>query len=104
MGKKTYRSWYRRTFDVPSEWDPKNRVLLNFGAVDYETNVWINGQNVTWHEGGYWAFEVDVTDYLVKNGTNELYVSCASQCCLLICVTDSFTFGTPLIRILRDPH
>jgi beta-galactosidase/beta-glucuronidase len=96
MGKKVFRSWYRRNFEVPSQWNPDYRVLLNFGAVDYETNVWINGQNVTWHEGGYWAFEVDITDYLSKNGTNELYVSCASQWALLTCTTGSSTFGTPL--------
>jgi beta-galactosidase/beta-glucuronidase len=74
MGKKNFRSWYRRTFDVPIEWDPQNRVLLNFGAVDYETTVFVNGHNATRNLGGYWAFEVDITDYLLKNGTNELYV------------------------------
>jgi hypothetical protein len=78
LGKKTFRSWYRRTFDVPEEWDAENRVLLNFGAVDYETTVFVNGHNVTKHTGGYWAFETDITDYLSKNGTNELCVSCAA--------------------------
>jgi beta-galactosidase/beta-glucuronidase len=75
MGKKNFRSWYRRTFDVPAEWKSDNRVLLNFGAVDYETTVYVNGHQVANHTGGYWAFEMDVTDYLSKNGTNELYVS-----------------------------
>ena len=34
--------WYRRTFAVPREWQGR-RVLLNFGAVDYEAHVWVNG-------------------------------------------------------------
>jgi beta-galactosidase/beta-glucuronidase len=80
MGKKNFRSWYRRTFDVPAEWNSDNRVLLNFGAVDYETTVFVNGHNATKHEGGYWAFEIDITDYLSKNGTNELYVYSIVHC------------------------
>lgn len=72
MGKKNFRSWYRRTFDVPSKWNPENRVLLNFGAVDYETTVYVNGKKVFKHTGGYWSFEIDITDQLAKNGTNEL--------------------------------
>lgn len=71
MGNFTIHSWYRTTFDVPSSWT--DRTLLNFGAVDYEATVFINGKNVTHHVGGYWSFNVDITDYLSKNGTNELY-------------------------------
>lgn len=70
MGNFTLYSWYRTTFDVPATWT--ERVLLNFGAVDYEATVWVNGQNVTWHRGGYSAFNIDITDKLSKNGTNEL--------------------------------
>jgi beta-galactosidase/beta-glucuronidase len=65
-------NWYRTHFEVPSSWPEGNRVLLNFGAVDYETTVFVNGQRVTTHTGGYWEFSVDVTDHLSKNGTNEL--------------------------------
>jgi beta-galactosidase/beta-glucuronidase len=72
MGKYLIWSWYRTTFKVPSSWAPNNRVLLNFGAVDYEATVFVNGKNVTKHTGGYWEFTVDVTDFLIKNGTNEL--------------------------------
>ena len=70
MGSWTLYSWYRTTFDIPSSW--KNRVVLNFGAVDYEATVFVNGKNVTRHVGGYWAFNVDITDYLNDSGTNEL--------------------------------
>ena len=65
-------SWYRRQFEVPSDWDADNRVLLNFGAVDYEAKVWVNGQWVGQNTGGYWEFTFDITNFLSKNGTNEL--------------------------------
>lgn len=44
--------WYRRAIDVPAAWKGK-RVLLHFGAVDYEAMVWVNGQLVGRHEGGH---------------------------------------------------
>lgn len=67
-----YYSWYQTTFDVPSDWT--ENVLLNFGAVDYEATVFVNGQNVTTHAGGYNRFWVDITSALNQNGTNELVV------------------------------
>jgi beta-galactosidase/beta-glucuronidase len=67
-------SWYRTHFDVPDDWDEDNRVLLNFGAVDYEATIFVNGEEAFKHTGGFFWFEVDVTDYLNRNGTNELYV------------------------------
>jgi beta-galactosidase/beta-glucuronidase len=72
MGIYHIYSWYRTTFDVPSDWTTSNRVFLNFGAVDYEATVYLNGKNAAFHRGGYWSFNVDVTDYLSTNGTNEL--------------------------------
>ena len=65
-------SWYRTSFEVPTSWPAGERVLLNFGAVDYNATVFVNGRNVGFHTGGYWEFSFDVTDYLSKNGTNEL--------------------------------
>ena len=41
------------------------RVVLHFGAVDYEADVFVNGCHVTNHQGGHTSFEVDITDYLV---------------------------------------
>lgn len=55
--------WYAREFLVPRDWSGK-RVLLHFGAVDYEATVWVNGQFVGQHKGGYVPFSVDVTDSL----------------------------------------
>ncbi|WP_433222601.1 AbfB domain-containing protein [Dactylosporangium sp. CS-047395] len=64
--------FYRRTFTVPPAWAGR-RVQLHFGAVDYEATVWVNGQQVTTHKGGYDRFEVDITPQL-NGGTNELVV------------------------------
>ena len=68
------RIWYRRTFTTPNKWRGQ-RVLLHFGAVDFEATVWVNGQKVGEHRGGYDGFEMDITDALNKNRPNELVVS-----------------------------
>ncbi|KAK3639310.1 hypothetical protein LTR22_017511 [Elasticomyces elasticus] len=73
QGEYTIYSWFATSFDVPSTWTG-DRVLLNFAAVDYEATVFVNGRNATFHRGGYFAFTVDVTDYLNGNGQNELLV------------------------------
>lgn len=66
------RIWYRRSFTVPADWAGE-RIMLNFGAVDYEATILINGVVVGAHKGGYDTFGFDVTDYL-KAGQNELVV------------------------------
>ncbi|HYG35225.1 MAG TPA: beta galactosidase jelly roll domain-containing protein, partial [Clostridia bacterium] len=68
------RIWYRRTFTVPQSWMGQ-RVQLNFGAVDFEANVWVNGRSIGQHRGGYDAFSFDITEALQWNGENELVVS-----------------------------
>ncbi|KAF2848387.1 glycoside hydrolase family 2 protein [Plenodomus tracheiphilus IPT5] len=67
-------SWYQTSFDVPSAWSSDHRVLLNFGAVDYNTTIYVNGKEAGNHTGGYFEFSIDVTPYLNSNGTNELIV------------------------------
>jgi hypothetical protein len=64
-------SWFSTSFDVPTDWTGE-RTHLNFGAVDYEAWVYINGQYAGFNRGGYFEFTVDVTDHLSTNGTNEL--------------------------------
>jgi len=66
------RLWYRRTFRVPAGWAGQ-RVLLHFGAVDYEAHVSVNGATVGSHQGGSDRFSFDVTDYL-RAGDNDLEV------------------------------
>jgi beta-galactosidase/beta-glucuronidase len=70
------RLWYRRTFTSPPL--PGEglgvRSLLHFGAVDWETEVFINGQKAGVHRGGYLPFTFDITD-LIHDGENELVVA-----------------------------
>lgn len=68
------RLWYQRRFDVPAEW-ADDRLLLHFGAVDWQTTVWVNGQEVGQHQGGYDAFSFDVTNALKPDGEQELVVA-----------------------------
>ncbi|HUQ60741.1 glycoside hydrolase family 2 protein, partial [Lentzea sp.] len=68
--------FYRRTFSVPSGWSGRN-VKLNFGAVTWETRVWVNGRQVGTHTGGFDAFSFDITSALVA-GTNEIVVGVSS--------------------------
>ena len=67
------RLWYRRIFNVPLEWQ-EQRILLHFGAVDWETQVWLNGQVAGIHLGGYLPFSFDITLHL-QTGENELLVA-----------------------------
>ncbi len=70
------RMWYRRTFTVPPTWKAGSgqRLLLHFGAVDYDAKVWVNGRQVATHRGGYDGFSADVTGALHPNGPQELVV------------------------------
>ncbi|HBR34736.1 MAG TPA: beta-galactosidase, partial [Firmicutes bacterium] len=65
--------WYRRTFTIPSDWQGQ-RILLHFGAVDWKTNVWVNGQHVGEHTGGYYPFTFEISEYL-GDENNEIVVS-----------------------------
>ena len=71
--KSAERLWYRRTFDLPEAWRGK-RVILNFGAVDWEASVFVNGSPAGTHRGGYDPFEFDITDKLKQGRTQELIV------------------------------
>lgn len=64
--------WYRRSVQIPSSFKSK-RVMLNFGAVDYEATVWVNGDRAGDHRGGHVGFALDITDYL-KSGDNVITV------------------------------
>jgi len=66
-------SWYRRTFTVPPTWSGQ-RILLHFDAVDWQSQVYINGQSVGIHKGGYDAFTYDITPYLNGSGPQEVIV------------------------------
>lgn len=64
------RVWYRRTFNLDNP-HVGGRVLLHFGAVDWETNLYINDEYVGRHQGGYDPFSFDITEYLT-DGEQEI--------------------------------
>ena len=65
--------WYHRTITVPAAWAGR-RVMLNFGAVDYEAVIYINGQRVDRHCGTGSSFAVDITDYAKPGEEAQLVV------------------------------
>ncbi len=65
--------WYRRTLTIPTDWQNK-RILLHFGAVDWLTQVWFNGQLIGEHQGGYDPFTCDLSNSEWFDGENELIV------------------------------
>jgi hypothetical protein len=76
-------AWYRRAFDARTELGASNAQpaargpqswFIHFGAVDYHATVWLNGQLLGEHEGGYLPFELDATPALRQDGPNELVV------------------------------
>ena len=71
-------AWYRREFEIPQLEDfrakPDTTYILHFGAVDYFATVWLNGQLVGEHEGGYLPFELKLDGALRLAGANELVV------------------------------
>ncbi|AOZ93661.1 glycoside hydrolase family 2 protein [Paenibacillus crassostreae] len=64
--------WYRKVFSLPENYK-RGRLLLHFGAVDYEAKVWVNGKVVVQHEGGHTPFHADITDVLAE-GDNTVVV------------------------------
>jgi hypothetical protein len=68
-------AWYQRTVEIPPDWQ-NSAVILGFGAVDYQATVWMNGQRLGSHEGGYLPFEWEVQS-LLQPGTNILTVRVA---------------------------
>jgi len=63
--------WYARTFTSP-HLPPDGRLLLHFGAVDYQATVWLNGEQVAEHEGGHTPFEADITRQLLRSGEEHV--------------------------------
>jgi hypothetical protein len=66
-------SWYRRTFVVPAGWSGQH-VLLHLDAVNWQSQVFINGTSVGTHRGGYDPVTYDITPYLTGSGPQELIV------------------------------
>lgn len=65
--------WYSRNIEISNS-QRKGKVLLHFGAVDWETEVFVNGQAVGIHRGGYDPFYFDITSALKRGNTQEISV------------------------------
>lgn len=89
---ETQELWYRRDIDA-SAWKGQ-RVILYFGAVDWETTVFVNDKQIGTHKGGFDPFSFDITDAL-KDGQGELVLK----------VWDPTDTGSqPLGKQIRNPH
>ncbi|WP_326596778.1 LamG-like jellyroll fold domain-containing protein [Streptomyces brevispora] len=95
--------FYRKLVTVPKNWSVDqgkgkqgkdgNRLKLNFGAVDYQARVWVNGKQVAEHTGGYTSFSADITDAVKGSGPQEIVVA----------VTDTTGDDQPKGKQSRNP-
>nr|WP_203828827.1 LamG-like jellyroll fold domain-containing protein [Actinoplanes palleronii] len=76
LERRESHMFYRKLITVPKGWKigSGQRLKLNFGAVDYQAKVYVNGTLVTEHTGGYTAFTADITGALVTKGQQEILV------------------------------
>ncbi len=98
------RVWYRRTFSLPGEendgqenggQENGGRWMLHFGAADWEAEVFVNGQSLGIHRGGYDPFSLDITESLIEGPEQEVMVG----------VWDPSSDGTqPRGKQVLDPH
>ena len=65
--------WYKREFTIPSNWKGKN-IKLNFGAVDWKADVFVNDIMVGTHKGGFTPFAFDITPFLAGKTKHKLVV------------------------------
>ena len=70
--------WYQRNISIPQDWDGKN-ILLNFGAVYYKSEVYIDGVLANRHFGGTSSFSVDITSLVKPGQTHSLVVYAESD-------------------------
>lgn len=64
-------AWYRKHFSYHLQ--TGKRLFLHFGAVNYLADVYLNGEKIGSHEGGFTPFQFEITDK-IKNGKNSLIV------------------------------
>lgn len=75
-GYRRAASWYKKTFKLSGKAD---RYILHFEASNMETDVYLNGQMVGQHVGGYIGFDVELTEHIKKRGWNELLVRVSNE-------------------------
>jgi len=66
--------WYERTFFVPTSWS-RHRVVVRIGAASHHSTVWINGQEVARHKGGFLPFEADISERIDCGEENRITIA-----------------------------
>ena len=70
------RCWYARSFETPKQPLPGGRVFVEVLAAGQQAAVYVNGEQATYHEGGYSTFRADITDLCRTDGDNLLVIAC----------------------------
>ncbi|MCD8118942.1 MAG: glycoside hydrolase family 2 protein [Lachnospiraceae bacterium] len=73
------RYWYAKSFETPKQPLAGGRVYVEILAAGQQATVYVNGTEVTYHEGGYSTFRADVTDLCKEDGENLLAVACSNE-------------------------
>lgn len=71
--------WYARTFETPKEQAAGGKTYVEVLAAGQQATVYVNGEEVTYHEGGYSVFRADITDFLKEDEENLLVINCSNE-------------------------
>ena len=73
------RYWYAKTFETPKQPLPGGKVFVEILAAGQQATVYVNGTEVTYHEGGYSTFRGDITSLCKEEGENLLVIACSNE-------------------------
>jgi beta-galactosidase/beta-glucuronidase len=65
--------WYKNSITIPSSMKNKE-ILLHFGAIDWQSEIFVNGKSAGKHEGGYDPFSINITPFLKKGGKQDITI------------------------------
>ena len=71
--------WYAKTFETPKQPLTGGKVFVEILAAGQQATVYVNGTEVTYHEGGYSTFRADITSLCKDEGENLLVVACSNE-------------------------
>ena len=71
--------WYAKTFETPKQPLGNGKVYVEILAAGQQATVYVNGKEMTYHEGGYSTFRVDITDVCNEEGDNLLVIACSNE-------------------------
>lgn len=73
------RYWYAKTFETPKQPLTGGKVYVEVLAAGQQATVYVNGTEVTYHEGGYSIFRADITSLCKEEGENLLVIACSNE-------------------------